>query len=102
MPTRTNKRTGEVQQLGPDGQWVSIKPGNPDAPTMIQTRAPDPMLPDKRAITHNQAAASQFAPGKAQADNTIAQAQAANALAIAQANRDKAIADAKTAQIDAS
>jgi hypothetical protein len=102
MPTRTNKRTGEVQQLGPDGQWVSIKPGNPDAPTMIQTRAADPTLPDKRTITHNQAQASQFAPGKAQADNTIAQAQAANALAIAQAQRDKAVADAKTAQIDAS
>jgi hypothetical protein len=100
MPTRTNKRTGEVQQTDANGNWVTITP--PSQPSGIQVRGPDPMLPDKRTIAHNQALASQVAPAKAQADATIASAQAANALAIAQAQRDKAVADAKTAQIDAS
>ena len=99
MATRTNRRTGEVQQMDANGNWVTITP--PSMPR-IQTRGPDQMLPDKRTITHNQATASQFAPAKAQADTTVAQAQAANALAIAQANRDKAIADAKAAEANAS
>jgi hypothetical protein len=90
-----NKRTGEVR-FSTDG-GLTWNPGGG-----VQTRPADPSLPDKRTITHNQATASQYAPGKAAAETTISQAQAANALAIAQANRDKAIADAKTAQIDAS
>jgi hypothetical protein len=102
MPTRTNKRTGEVQQLGPDGQWVTVKAGNPDAPAMIQTRGPDPLLPPRIAITNNQARASQFAPAKAQADATTAQAEAANAGVVANAKAREAEANAKVAELTAS
>lgn len=98
MATRTNKRTGEVQQQDASGNWVTITP--PSMPR-IQTRGPDQLMPSRIKKAQNDAAASDFAPGKAQADNTIAQAQAANALAIAQAQRDKAVADARAAEIAA-
>jgi hypothetical protein len=103
MPTRTNKRTGEVQEMR-DGQWVTIKPG-----AGIQTRGPDPLLPSKVTTARNQAAASASEPAKAAADARIAQLeaqikgiQAGNAGALSAADLEKARLEVQKLQAELS
>lgn len=75
MPTRTNKRTGEVQELR-DGQWVTIKPAMSLPGMTVQTKPADPTLPGRVTKTNNEAAASGYDPAKAAADLRIKQLEA--------------------------
>jgi hypothetical protein len=69
MPTRTNRRTGEVQELQPDGNWKTIVPPSASAPALsLQTKPANPAQPyiapkaaaDVRSVT-------------AQTDKTVAE-----------------------------
>lgn len=76
MPTRTNKRTGEVQELR-NGQWVTVRPAMSLPPGMVvQTKAADPTLPGRVTKTNNEAAASSYDPAKAAADLRIKELEA--------------------------
>lgn len=75
------------------------KPWEKYAAPQSQVIAGNPLLPAQTIKATNDAAASQYAPGKAAAEQAIAQADAANAAIIAKAQADKAIADARAAEI---
>jgi regulator of protease activity HflC (stomatin/prohibitin superfamily) len=71
-----------------------------NGPQGVQTRPADPRIPFQLQQERNQAAASQYAPSKAQADTAIAQANAGSAGVVAQAEAAKAQADAAKAQAE--
>lgn len=76
MATRTNKRTGEVQEFR-NGQWVTITP--PSSATLsVQTKPADPTRPATIRKTTNEAVASDVAPAQAQANLHKTQAEIAN------------------------
>jgi hypothetical protein len=79
MATRTNKRTGEVQEMQPDGSWKTIVAPRQGAPALsVQTKGADPTRPATVRKTTNEARASDTAPAQAQANLRKTQAEIDN------------------------
>lgn len=96
MGQKFRDEAGNIWEMGADGQPRLVSQGQSS-----NVIASDQRVPFQIQQERNQAAASQFAPGKAQADTTIAQANAANAQTVAEAEARKAEAEARIAETNA-